>query len=66
MVVITAQVNYEAKCAELEDLPVRLMANIVTNDQARVTLNQLHIAENEWNDNANLFYHTRPTRNTPF
>ena len=66
MEVLTAQVNYEAKCIELADLPSKLMTNIITTDQARTTLNELHTAENQWTENANLFYHTRPTRNNLF
>ena len=48
MEVLTAHVNYEAKCAELEDLPCRLMVNIVTNDQAWFTLNKLHQLVHSW------------------
>ena len=55
--------NFEGKCIELEDVPSKLMANIIATGQARATLNELHTAEDQWNENTSLFYHTRTTRN---
>ena len=66
MDVIAAHNNFEAKYIELEDVPSKLMANIITTGQARATLYKLHTAENQWNENTSLIYHTRPTKNNPF
>ena len=66
MEVLAAHNNFDSKCIELEDVPSKLMANLITTGQARATLSELHSAEDQWNQNTSLFYHTRPDRNNPF
>ena len=49
----------------MENLPGQLVSNVVTNEQARAVMSQLHLAETQWNIQTNQFYHARPSRNVP-